>query len=154
MCRIDAQIFERRVHFLIQRNVLAAYFTGGFARNWPLAHAKFASPWQPVAYKLCPSGHQSHMNCTWVAASRMQIVPAWLPVACNMNKINRNLHATVASSRTHSPTFPTRKRGYEAIWVWSYTTFILSRSWSWQNLRVETYRVRTNINNNHETQNT
>jgi hypothetical protein len=24
----------------------------------------------------------------------MQIVPAWPPVACNMNKIHRNLHAT------------------------------------------------------------
>jgi hypothetical protein len=24
----------------------------------------------------------------------MQIVPAWPPVACNMNKIGRNLHAT------------------------------------------------------------
>jgi hypothetical protein len=47
-----------------------------------------------VAYKLYPSDRQSHINCTRVAASHMQIVPAWPPVACNMNKIGRNLHAT------------------------------------------------------------
>jgi hypothetical protein len=33
-------------------------------------------------------------NCTRVAASRLQIVPAWPPVSCNMNKIDGNLHAT------------------------------------------------------------
>ena len=31
------------------------------------------------------TGGQSHINCTRVAASRMQIVPVWPPVACNMN---------------------------------------------------------------------
>ncbi len=34
------------------------------------------------------------IDCSRVAASRMQIVPAWPPVACNMNKIDGNLHAT------------------------------------------------------------
>jgi hypothetical protein len=43
---------------------------------------------------LHATGGQSNLNCTRVAASRMQIVPAWQPVACNMNKIGRNLHAT------------------------------------------------------------
>ncbi len=56
------------------------------AKNWLLAHAKFACDWRPVAYKLYPSGRQSHINCTRVAASRMQIVPAWPPVACNIIK--------------------------------------------------------------------
>ncbi len=50
--------------------------------------------WRPVAIKLYPSGRQSHSNCTCVADNRMQIVPTWLPVACNMNEIDRNLHAT------------------------------------------------------------
>ncbi len=47
------------------RTVLAK--TSGFARNWPLAHAKFA-----CAYKLYPSGRQPHAKFTRVAASRMQ----------------------------------------------------------------------------------
>ncbi len=42
-----------------------------------------------------------------------------------------------ASSRARYPTFPTRKCRYEAIRVWSYTTFISCRSQSWDNLRVE-----------------
>ncbi len=37
---------------------------------------------------------QMHINCIRVAASRMQFVPQWPPVAWNMNKIGRNLHAT------------------------------------------------------------
>jgi hypothetical protein len=41
-------------------------------------------------------GGQSHIICIRVAASRMQIVPVWPPFAFNMNKINRNLHATAA----------------------------------------------------------
>jgi hypothetical protein len=61
---------------------------------WPLAHAKFACDWRPIAYKLYPSGRQSHINRARVVASRMQIVPVWLPVPCNVNKIGRNLHAT------------------------------------------------------------
>ncbi len=67
--------------------------TGGFARNWPPAHAKFACNWPPVAYKLYPSGRQLHINCTRVAASRMKTVHE-PPVACNMNTVGRNLHAT------------------------------------------------------------
>ncbi len=43
---------------------------------------------------LHASGGPSHINCTRVTASRMQIVPACLTVACNMNKISQNLHAT------------------------------------------------------------
>jgi hypothetical protein len=39
-------------------------------------------------------GGQSHIIFTRVAASRMKIVPAWPPVACNMNKIGQNLDAT------------------------------------------------------------
>ncbi len=44
--------------------------------------------------KVQATGGQSHANCIQVAASRMQIVPAWPPVACNMNKIDGNLPAT------------------------------------------------------------
>jgi hypothetical protein len=43
---------------------------------------------------LHATGGQWHINCSRVAASHMQIVLAWLPVACNMNKIDRNMHAT------------------------------------------------------------
>jgi hypothetical protein len=43
---------------------------------------------------LYATGSQSHINCTRVAASCMQIVFVWPPVACNMNKIGRTLHAT------------------------------------------------------------
>jgi hypothetical protein len=53
--------------------------TGGFARNWPLAHA---------------TGGQSLINCNRLAASRMQIAPAWPPVACKIKKIDGNLPAT------------------------------------------------------------
>ncbi len=60
--------------------------TGGFVRNWPLVHAKFACDWRP-------------------SASRIQIVPAWPSVTCNMNKIDwrprgYNLHATNGHSGT------------------------------------------------------
>jgi hypothetical protein len=83
MCRIDSQIFQWLLHFFIQIIVLAACLqeSGGFASIWPLAHAKFACDWQPAAYKLYPSGCQSHINCTRVAA-------------CHNNKIDKNLHAT------------------------------------------------------------
>ncbi len=62
MCGVDSQIFLKRLHFLIQIIVLAACLlkTGGFARNWPLAQAKFACAWRPVVYKLYPRGRQSH----------------------------------------------------------------------------------------------
>jgi hypothetical protein len=50
---------------------------------WPPADAKSASDRRLVAYKLYPSGRQSHANCTRLAASQ-----------CNMNKIDRNLPAT------------------------------------------------------------
>jgi hypothetical protein len=43
---------------------------------------------------LHATGGQSHNNCTEVTASRMQIVPSWPPVACNMYKIDGNLHVT------------------------------------------------------------
>ncbi len=43
---------------------------------------------------LHANGSQSHINCTRVVASLMQIVPVWPPVTWNMNKINGNLHAT------------------------------------------------------------
>ncbi len=43
---------------------------------------------------LHATGCQLHVNCTRVAASCMQIVPGWPPVACHMNKIDWNLHAT------------------------------------------------------------
>ncbi len=49
---------------------------------------------------LYVTGSQSHINCTRVVASRMQIVLAWPPVACNMNKINGNLHATGSHAGT------------------------------------------------------
>jgi hypothetical protein len=83
---VNSQIFLWCLHFSIQKFFLAACLqkTSGFARNRPLSHAKFASciyivpKWLPVACKLYPSGLQLHANCTQVAASRMQIVPAWL----------------------------------------------------------------------------
>ncbi len=47
MCHVDSQIFSWLLHFFIQIIVLAACLqtTGGFARNWPLARAKFDSMW-------------------------------------------------------------------------------------------------------------
>jgi hypothetical protein len=33
----------------------------------------------------------------WLAASGIQIVPEWPPVACNMNEIDSNLPATIAT---------------------------------------------------------
>ncbi len=51
-----------------------------------------AKNWQ-LCIVLAASG-QLHINCTRVAASHMQIVPAWPPVACNKNKIDGNLPAT------------------------------------------------------------
>jgi hypothetical protein len=50
MCRVDSQIFQWRPHFFIQIIVLAACLqkTGGFARNWLLAHAKFAAMWLAI----------------------------------------------------------------------------------------------------------
>ncbi len=47
-----------------------------------------------ASYSLHATGSQSHINCTRVAANRMQIVPVWPPVTCNINKVGRNLHAT------------------------------------------------------------
>jgi hypothetical protein len=32
--------------------------------------------------------------CMRLAASRRKFIPEWLPVACNMNKNDRNLHAS------------------------------------------------------------
>ncbi len=43
---------------------------------------------------LQPSGRQSYANCTRVAASRMQIVPAWPPVVCKFRPILFMLLAT------------------------------------------------------------
>jgi hypothetical protein len=45
MCRVDSQIFEWRLQFLIQIIVPSACLqkTGGFACNWRLARAKFAA---------------------------------------------------------------------------------------------------------------
>jgi hypothetical protein len=50
--------------FFNQIIVLAACLqkTCGFARNWPLARAKFACDWRPVAYNLYPSGRQSYQK--------------------------------------------------------------------------------------------
>ncbi len=52
------------------------------------------------AQKLDATGGQSHTNCSRVAASRMQIVPEWPPVACNMNKIDGNLPVNGGHSGT------------------------------------------------------
>jgi hypothetical protein len=62
------------------------------AKNWWLARN-----W---SQKLHATGGQWHIICTRVAASRMQIVPVWLPVACNMNKIDGNFHATGGHTST------------------------------------------------------
>jgi hypothetical protein len=50
-----------------------------------------------------------------------------------------------ASSHTRYPTFHARKCQYEAIRVWSYTTFNSCRSRSWDNLRVCSAQTRTGI---------
>jgi hypothetical protein len=43
--------------------------------------------------ELHATGGQSHSNWTLVAVDRMQIVPTWPPVTCNMNKTDSNLPA-------------------------------------------------------------
>jgi hypothetical protein len=58
---------------------------------------------------------------TWKTPNRAAFVPLQEPVA--VLAILRSPHA---------------KCRYEAIGVWSYTTFILCRSGSWDNLHVET----------------
>ncbi len=82
---VDSQIFLWYLHFFIKIIVLAACF-----QKLAALHCTGRQRVQ----KLDTTGHQSHTNCIWVAASPMQIVPAWPPVACNMNKINGHSHAT------------------------------------------------------------
>ncbi len=43
---------------------------------------------------LLATGGLSHINCTRVATSRMQIVPQWLQVACKLYPCGRQSHAT------------------------------------------------------------
>ncbi len=43
---------------------------------------------------LHATGGHSHINCTRVAASRMQIVPQWQPVACKLYPRGHQSHAT------------------------------------------------------------
>jgi hypothetical protein len=43
--------------------------------------------------KVHATGGQSHTNCTQVAASHMQIVPEWPPVACKLYTCGRQSHA-------------------------------------------------------------
>jgi hypothetical protein len=43
---------------------------------------------------LHATGGQSHINCTWVAASHMQIVPQCPPVACKLYPLGRQSHST------------------------------------------------------------
>jgi hypothetical protein len=74
--------------------------TGSFALYWPLAHAKIECDWRPVAYKLCPSGRQSHVNCIREAASRMKISLDFIHVACDWRPRGYNLHATGGHSGT------------------------------------------------------
>jgi len=54
------------------------------AKKWRLSTQLAAG-----ACKICKI-----CNCTLVAASCMLFVLTWPPVACNMNKISRNLHPT------------------------------------------------------------
>jgi hypothetical protein len=117
MCLVDSQIFSWRLHFLDQTIVLAACLqkTGGFARNWPLVHAKFASDWRPIACKFYPSGRHSHANCTRVAARRMQhelnrpkffmrLAATRASFACDWRPLGYNLHATGGHSVTRQET--------------------------------------------------
>jgi hypothetical protein len=55
-----------------------------------MLNAKFACDWRLIAYNLYPSGRQSHANCTHMAL-----------VACNMNKIDGNLHVTGGHAGTN-----------------------------------------------------
>jgi hypothetical protein len=55
----------------------------------------------PVACKLCPSGRQSHANCTRVAASRMQISVNFIHVACDCRPSGYNLHGTSGNTGTN-----------------------------------------------------
>ncbi len=75
MCQADSRIFKLRLHLLIQIIALEACLqkTGGFARNWPITRAKIGCDLRQP-------------NCTRVAASRMQIVTEWPPVACSVTE--------------------------------------------------------------------
>jgi len=66
-------------------------------------HAKIACNWQPVAFKLYLSGHQLHVNCTRVAASRRRIPINFLILhvaefACDWRPLRYNLNATGCQS--------------------------------------------------------
>ncbi len=58
----------------------------------------------PVAYKLYPSGGQSHANYTRVAASRMQHEYNRPKFACDWRPLGYNLHATGSHSVTRQDT--------------------------------------------------
>jgi hypothetical protein len=110
--RVGSQTFEWFPHFLIQIIVLAACFqkTGGFACKWPpvacknsmrlaASHIQIVTKWPPVAYKLYPSGRQSHGKrkkiygnlpttgghagsiCMRLTANRVQFECDWAPDA-------------------------------------------------------------------------
>ncbi len=60
------------------------------SKSWRLYMQLAASRMQ----KLDATGRQSHTYCTRVAASRLQIVPAWPPIACKLYLRGRQSHAT------------------------------------------------------------
>jgi len=97
MCRVDSQIFLMAASFFYSNNCLQK--TGGFAINWPLPRAKFASVWlvgskgrgckllkNRVMMQRRPFTHllsASLLSCNWVAASRTQIVPVYRQLHAN-----------------------------------------------------------------------
>ncbi len=60
----------------------------------------FYTPLACLSFVLQPSGRQSYANCIRVAASRMQIVPVWPPVACKFRPILFMLHVTGSHTGT------------------------------------------------------
>jgi hypothetical protein len=94
MCRVDSQVFDGVFLFLNQIIVLAACLqvTGSnkLYQGGCKLYAKIAWDWRPDAFKLYPSGGQSHTNCTRVAASRRQITADFIPVVCDWRPCGYN----------------------------------------------------------------
>ncbi len=97
------QIFYWSLHFLTQIIVPTACLQKtGFACNWPLALAKFACDWRPVANNFYPSGRQSHATwiksteiCMRLAASRVQFACDWRPLRYNLHMVRLAGHSVI-----------------------------------------------------------
>ncbi len=119
MCRVDSQTFYWRLHFVHQIIAFAPCLqkTGGFARNWPPAHAKFACDWRPVAYKLYPSGRQSHATCIKSAEICMRLAATQVQFTCNWRPLRYNLHATGGHSVSRQETSRQEVRKRPSLYI-------------------------------------